>query len=149
MLHTEKKSTLLKLAASSVKSATALDNAHQQGILHRDIKPANILLNDQLSPKIGDFGLARPVGDHESDTAFGTPGYTAPEVVHNPSAVDESTDLYSVGVMLYELLTSKLPEKPYMPAANLVQCDPRFDDIIRKAMNPDPASSLSHCQIDG
>jgi len=115
-----------------------LDNAHQQGILHRDIKPANILLNDQLSPKIGDFGLARPVGDHEADSAFGTPGYTAPEVIHHPSAVDESTDLYSVGVMLYELLTSKLPEKLYMPAANLVQCDPRFDDIISKAMNPNP-----------
>ncbi len=115
-----------------------LDNAHQQDVLHRDIKPANILLNDQLSPKISDFGLARPVGDHESDTAFGTPGYTAPEVLHNPSAVDESTDLYSVGVMLYELLTSKLPEKPYMPATTLVGCDSRFDDIVRKAMNADP-----------
>ncbi len=116
-----------------------LHNAHQQGIIHRDIKPANILLNAELSPKIGDFGIARPVGDHEADTAFGTPGYTAPEVIHNPRAVDESTDLYSVGAMLYELLTSKLPEKLYMPAANLIGCDPRFDEIIRKAMNPDPA----------
>lgn len=116
-----------------------LHNAHQHGIIHRDIKPANILLNAELSPKIGDFGIARPLGDHEADTAFGTPGYTAPEVIHNPRAVDESTDLYSVGAMLYELLTSKLPQKLYMPAANLIECDPRFDQVIRKAMNPDPA----------
>jgi len=115
-----------------------LANAHEQDILHRDIKPANILLGPDNSPKISDFGLARPVGDHEADSAFGTPGYTAPEVVHNPTAVDESTDLYSVGAILYELLTSKLPESPYMPAANLVKCDPRFDDVIRKAMNPKP-----------
>ncbi|MCP5534889.1 MAG: protein kinase [Akkermansiaceae bacterium] len=116
-----------------------LAHAHKYGILHRDIKPANILLDPSASPKIGDFGLARPVGDHEADSSFGTPGYTAPEVVHNPTAVDQSTDIYAVGAILYELLTSKLPDSNYIPAATLVHCDPRFDQIIRKAMHPTPA----------
>lgn len=116
-----------------------LANAHKHGILHRDIKPANILLAPDASPKIGDFGLARPVGDSDADISFGTPGYSAPEVVHNPAAVDESTDIYSVGVILYELLTGNLPSSNYAPAASEVKCDPAYDRIIRKATHPTPA----------
>ncbi|NWK54899.1 protein kinase [Verrucomicrobiaceae bacterium N1E253] len=116
-----------------------LSNAHKHGILHRDIKPANILLDPSASPKIGDFGLARPVGEHEKDSAFGTPGYTAPEVLHNPQAVDESTDIYAVGILLYELLTSELPERAYSPVATRCHCNPKFDQIIRKAIHPTPA----------
>lgn len=116
-----------------------LHHAHKHGILHRDIKPANILLAPNAIPKIADFGLARGVEDHESDQAFGTLGYTAPEVTDNPTAVRECTDIYSVGVMLYELLISKIPEEPYIPVTTIVRCDPRYDQIILKAINPNPA----------
>ena len=115
-----------------------LAHAHEHGILHRDIKPSNIFLDPSASPKVGDFGLARPVGEQESKNVFGTPGYTAPEVLHKPTAVDESTDLYSVGIMLYELLTGEIPKDHYEPAATRVNCSPKFDDIIRKAIHTNP-----------
>eukprot|EP01043_Picozoa_sp_COSAG02_P106665 COSAG02_NODE_42664_length_382_cov_1.077739_1_plen_121_part_10 len=86
-----------------------LGNAHENNILHRDIKPANILLDPNASPKIGDFGLAQPAGDTKLGLSFGTPGYSAPEVIHNPTSVDQSTDIYSVGIIFYELLTGHLP----------------------------------------
>ncbi len=148
LYHSAYKKTIdpMEAARITVEICHGLAHAHKHGILHRDIKPANILLDPSASPKIGDFGLARPVGDHESDTAYGTPGYTAPEVVHDPAAVDESTDLYSVGAILYQLLTSKLPDGNYVPAATLVHCDSRFDQIIQKAMNPSPGLRYRHAE---
>ena len=115
-----------------------LASAHAHGILHRDIKPANILLDDTGSPKIVDFGLARPVGAHEQDACFGTPGYTAPEVVRNPKGVSERTDIFSVGVMLYEMLTGALPAELYVPAARRVECHPGFDRVITRAIHQSP-----------
>ncbi|NWK56129.1 protein kinase [Verrucomicrobiaceae bacterium N1E253] len=125
-------------AELTLKICQGLANAHEQGLLHRDVKPANILIDQYAEPKIGDFGLARPVTDHDKDSAFGTPGYTAPEVVQNPYAVDQSTDLYAVGVILYELITSELPSIPYQPVTHTVPCSPEFDRIISKAMHPIP-----------
>lgn len=121
------------------KVADGLAHAHEHGILHRDIKPANVLLDKKLNPKLGDFGLAegeeRADGD---DLVFGTPGYTSPEVMANPAAADEKADIFAIGVMLFELLTTTLPANPYQPASRVAQTDPRIDAIISSAIQPDP-----------
>jgi len=125
--------------------ASGLAHAHENGILHRDIKPSNILLDLNAQPKIGDFGLARPV-EHkvsEGEEIFGTPHYTAPEVVNAPHTVDHRADIFSVGVLLHELLTSKLPANDPRPASTIVSCDPRLDGIIKRATQPLAAARYS------
>jgi len=118
-----------------------LAHAHENGIIHRDIKPSNILLDSNAQPKIGDFGLARPIERkvQEGEEIFGTPHYTAPEVVNAPHTVDYRADIFSVGVMLHELLTGKLPAADPRPPSVISRCDQRFDAIVRRATHPTPA----------
>ena len=117
-----------------------LAHAHEFGILHRDIKPSNILLDGQMNPKIGDFGLARALERQieEGEQIFGTPGYTAPEVLHPPFTIDQRADIFSVGVMLHELLTGHLPDADPRPASQVCGCNPRLDAVILRATHPDP-----------
>jgi serine/threonine protein kinase len=119
-----------------------LAHAHENGIIHRDIKPSNILLDLNAQPKIGDFGLARPIERkvEEGEEIFGTPHYTAPEVVDTPHLVDHRADIFSVGVMLHELLTGKLPAQDPRAASVIARCDVRFDSIIRRATQPLPSA---------
>ena len=129
----------LEAAHLILEISRGLAQAHKAGIIHRDIKPANILIDDKGSPKIVDFGLAKPHGDSHGDgVIFGTPGYTAPEVITNPDAVDQKSDVYSIGAMLYELLTGQLASNPYQSPSEASGCDPRFDIIVARALQPDP-----------
>ncbi|MFM2220489.1 MAG: hypothetical protein RLZZ553_237 [Verrucomicrobiota bacterium] len=114
-----------------------LSHAHENGIIHRDIKPANILLTPKIEPKIGDFGLAQAVGVKHEGIVMGTPGYAAPEVISHPERADRRSDIFAVGVILHELLTTKKPE-PHVTASSLCHCGPEFDLIIQRATHPNP-----------
>jgi len=140
--HSAHGKAIEQAAAARIISAICrgLAHAHQGGILHRDIKPSNILLDPEAVPKIGDFGLARPVGEdyNPDEVIWGTPGYTAPEVLESPNTVDQRADIFSIGVLFYELLTAQLPPSPWQKPSSLSICDPQFDTIIRRATHPSP-----------
>jgi len=101
--------TALELA---IQIARGLSFAHQQGLVHRDVKPQNVLLNGDGQAKVTDFGIARSLdvqhGMTQTGTVLGTSDYIAPEQAQG-QRVDEHTDIYSLGVVLYELLTSEVP----------------------------------------
>lgn len=117
----------------------ALAYAHKNGLIHRDIKPANIMVDMEGRVKVADFGLAKAVdvqtGFTKSNMAVGTPDFIAPEALIAGMPLDGRADLYAVGVMLYQMLTGHIPRGAWQPASVLVPgTDPRFDQIIAKAM---------------
>jgi tRNA A-37 threonylcarbamoyl transferase component Bud32 len=95
--------------------ALAVHHAHENGVIHRDLKPANILVDADSRPHVMDFGLAKMAGQNilasytEGGLAVGTPAYMSPEQASGSKEVDRRSDIYAMGVMLYEILTGKLP----------------------------------------
>ena len=129
----------------------ALQFAHDRGIVHRDIKPENLLLDKTGRVKIADFGIAKMLGlaaegqpaapapgQTATQAALGTPGYSAPEQVATPQRVDSRADIYSLGVVFYEMLTGELPGKPIEPPSKKVHIDVRLDDVVLRALEKEP-----------
>ncbi len=140
----------------AIQVARGLAFAHQQGLVHRDVKPQNVLLNGDGRAKVTDFGIARSLdvqhGMTQTGTVLGTSDYIAPEQAQG-QRVDEHSDVYSLGVVLYELLTSEVPfpgenfvavamrhinEEPPSVLGKRPDVSPRLDDAIRRAMAKRP-----------
>jgi serine/threonine-protein kinase len=127
-------------AALVADLARAVQYAHAHGIVHRDLKPANVLLTADGTPKVSDFGLARRLdggpGVTGTGAAVGTPSYMAPEQARgNADAVGPAADVYSLGAILYELLTGRPPFRAESAAATIEQ-------VV--ARDPVPPSRLNH-----
>lgn len=125
----------------------ALQCAHDHGIVHRDIKPENLLIDKSGVVKIADFGIAKIIGDelnrsngsdvsYMTDLVQGTPDYAAPEQKHG--SADHRADIYSLGVVLYELLTGERPKDKLEAPSKRVQVDIRIDEIVLRALEKKP-----------
>ena len=124
----------------------ALQYAHDRGIVHRDIKPENVLISQDGFLKIADFGLAKLTDGApgnftltQSRQVMGTLNYMAPEQVERPTEVDHRADIYSLGVVIYELLTGELPLGRFSPPSAKAEIDVRLDEIVLRALEKDPA----------
>lgn len=140
----------------AVQVCSALQYAHENGIVHRDIKPSNLLIDGNGDVKIADFGLAK-FSRHDgieaetqltrTDVVVGTPHYIAPELLEDPTAVSPACDLYSLGVTLYQALTGMLPRGMPSPPSQLVPgLDPRWDGILFRCLSGSPGERFSSAE---
>jgi predicted Ser/Thr protein kinase len=129
----------------------ALQFAHNEGVVHRDIKPENILVDTKGRVKITDFGIAKILGVPAGRISLtgardvvGTPHYMAPEQIERPQEVDHRADIYSLGVVFYEMLTGELPLGKFAPPSRKVQMDVRLDEVVLHTLEKEPERRYQH-----
>lgn len=121
----------------------ALQYAHDAGVVHRDIKPENLMLDTNGQIHIADFGLAKVNNALDgtltrSQQIMGTLNYMAPEQRESPMVVDHRADIYSLGVVIYEMLTGELPIGRFQPPSDKSDIDQRLDEVVMRALEKEP-----------
>ena len=129
----------------------ALQYAHDEGVVHRDIKPENLLVDRKGKVKVADFGLAKLLGRSPADytltqthQVMGTPHYMAPEQRERPQEVDHRADVYSLGVVAYELLTGEIPLGHFVAPSQKAAVDSVLDAVIFRALAREPERRYQH-----
>src|SRR5262245_23292651 len=135
-----------KVADIGRQLCAGLSAAHARGVLHRDLKPANALIDDEGVVRISDFGIAIPRADAAQHLHTGTPDYMAPEQRAERVDLSERTDVYALGLVLYELLVGHHALKgrdrdglPPPPSSLVPNVDPRLERVVMQALSPNPA----------
>lgn len=115
--------------------------AHADGLVHGCFNSYNVLLNQKAEPKIGNFGL--PISTREDASGDGASRFVAPEVLSRQKPATTRSDVYSLGVVLYELLTGRSHGTDVPPPSEICRCNPQIDAIWRQATDPDPAKRMA------
>jgi len=155
------------VAAVMFKLAGAIEDAHNAGIVHRDLKPANIMIDGRNEPLVMDFGLARSHAEHATQltapgSLVGSPAFMSPEQVEgDPEQIGPPADIYALGVVMYQMLTGRLPfkapfakllvliltEEPQKPREINPEIHPALEGICLRAMAKDPANRMTAADL--